>query len=128
MSITAKNILAGKSVLVVEDESLVGLFIQDMLVDIGCEAAGLAAHYEDALEKAQSLAFDVAILDVNLAGRQTFPIAQLISRRGLPFVFATGYGATGIPSAFENVPVVRKPFEQHDLEAALRAALEPTAL
>jgi CheY-like chemotaxis protein len=117
--------LAGRRVLVVEDEALVTMLLQDTLEEIGCEIAGLASRFGDALEKATALAFDAAILDVNLNGQQTFPIAEALRTRGLPFVFATGYGAGSLPASMQQVPVLQKPFQQRDLENALRAALRP---
>jgi CheY-like chemotaxis protein len=110
-------------VLVIEDESMVTMLIQDTLADIGCEVIGLASRFDDAIEKARSLLFDVAILDVNLNGRQTFPIAEVLSERGLAFVFSTGYGAMNLPQSLQKAPILQKPFQQRDLEQALQAAL-----
>ncbi len=67
--------------------------------------------------------FDVAILDVNLNGRQTFDVARCLASRGIPFVFATGHGPASLLADFRNVPILQKPFQQQDLEAALRQAL-----
>jgi len=119
----ADSDLSGRRVFVVEDESLVTMLIEDTLADIGCEIAGLASRFNDAMEKAQSLAFDVAILDVNLNGQHTFPIAMALTERGLPFVFATGYGVSKLPTAFQAIPVLQKPFQQRALEQALRTVL-----
>jgi CheY-like chemotaxis protein len=115
--------LAGRRVLVIEDESMVMMLLRDMLEDIGCVVAGSASRIEEATEKASSLACDVAILDVNLNGTRTFPIAEVLAQRGIGFVFATGYGTASMPSAFAGIPVLQKPFAQQDLERALRAAL-----
>lgn len=117
------NGLAGRRVLVIEDESMVSMLLQDTLADIGCEVIGIASRFADAIEKAKSLSFDVAILDVNLNGEQTIPIAEMLAERGLAFVFATGYGAASLPASLRSVPVVQKPFHQRDLERVLRAAL-----
>jgi CheY-like chemotaxis protein len=100
------------------------MFIQDTLADIGCEVAGVASRFNEAVEKARTLAFDVAILDVNLDGEQTFPIAEALVARGMPFVFATGYSATSLPAMLQRAPILQKPFRQSDLEQALRAALQ----
>jgi CheY-like chemotaxis protein len=116
--------LNGRRVLVIEDESMVTMFIQDTLADIGCEVAGVASRLNEALEKARTLAFDVAILDVNLDGEQTFPIAEALLARGMPFVLATGYSATSLPAALQRAPILQKPFRQSDLEQALRTALQ----
>jgi len=115
--------LEGRRVLVIEDEALVSMFIQDTLADIGCEVIGDASRFDDAMNKARSLSFDVAILDVNLNGQETFSIAHTLVERGLAFMFATGYGANNVPPEFETAPVLQKPFQQKDLEQALRAAL-----
>ncbi|WP_371260789.1 response regulator [Bradyrhizobium sp. Cp5.3] len=115
--------LAGQRVLVIEDEALVMMLLEDSLLDAGCEIAGVAARIDDALEKATSFSFDVAVLDVNLNGRQTFDVARRIAERGIPLVFATGYGAASLLANFHNVPILQKPFQQQDLEAALRLAI-----
>jgi CheY-like chemotaxis protein len=115
--------LAGKQVLIVEDEFLVTMLIEDALGNLGCRVAGTAGRFDEALEKARSLAFDVAILDVNLDGKRTFPIAELLAERGRAFVFATGYGADNVPDALADAPILPKPFQQSDLEHALRQAL-----
>lgn len=116
--------LAGRRVLVIEDEALVMMLIEDTLVEIGCEIAGMASRLDEALDKAESRSFDVAILDVNLNGRQTFDVARSLKRRNIPFVFATGYGAASLLAEFAGTPVLQKPFRQYDLEAALRQSLE----
>ncbi|WP_339032585.1 response regulator [Bradyrhizobium symbiodeficiens] len=115
--------LAGQRVFVVEDESLVMMLLEDSLVDAGCEIAGMASRVDDALEKAAALSYDVAVLDVNLNGRQTFEVARCIAERGIPYVFATGYGPASLLADFRHVPILQKPFQQQDLETALRQAL-----
>ena len=116
--------LAGRRVLVVEDESMVTMLLQDFLEDLGCEVAGIASRLKEALEKIDALTFDVAILDVNLNGQQTLPVAQALLERGRAIVFATGYAATSVPPELRAVPILQKPFRQQDLERALRAALK----
>ncbi|MGH6842289.1 MAG: response regulator, partial [Methylocella sp.] len=101
----------------------VTMLIADALAELGCEVIGSAARFEEAIAKAKSLPFEVAILDVNLNGQLTFPIAEAISKRGLPFVWATGYGGASLPASHQNAPLLQKPFQQRDLEWALRAAL-----
>ena len=122
MNTTATD-LAGRRVLLVEDEALIIMLVEDALADIGCELAGVASRFDDAFTKAQALDFDVAILDVNLNGLRTFPIAEAIKARGIAFVFATGYGATSVPDGLNSVPILQKPFAPIDLEQALREAL-----
>lgn len=108
-------------VLVVEDEMLVAMNIEDMLLDLGHEVAGLASRLESALILARESAFDVGMLDVNLAGQASFPVADVLRERGIPFLFATGYGVQGIAEAYRSATVLQKPFRERDLEAALRA-------
>ena len=123
-----KSETATKSVLVVEDELLVSMLVEDMLADFGCRVVGPASDIDQALLLAQHSALDVAILDVNVGGRQSFPVADLLKARGRPFAFASGYGEAGIIEAHRDAPVLQKPFRQSDLEQALRrlaASLEP---
>jgi CheY-like chemotaxis protein len=115
--------LTGLRILIMEDESLVAMLIQDILADIGCEIAGVASRFDDAMKKAKTVAFDIAIVDVNLHGTQTFAIAEELAKRGLAFIFATGYGAENLPEPLRTAPILKKPFQQSDLEQALRAAL-----
>ena len=115
--------LTGRRVLVVEDESLIVMLVEDALADLGCEIVGVASRFDDAVAKARTLACDAAVLDVNLNGLRTFPIAEILRGRGIAFVFATGYGATSIPEGLNAVPVLQKPFAASDLERALRSAL-----
>jgi CheY-like chemotaxis protein len=115
--------LAGRRVLLVEDESLIIMMIEDALADLGCEVAGVASRFDDAMTKAGTLAFDIAVLDVNLNGLRTFPIAEIIQARGIAFVFATGYGSTSVPEGLDTVPVLQKPFAARDLGQALSKAL-----
>lgn len=121
---TQSDVLAGRRVVVIEDESLLVMLLEDFLESIGCVVAGVASGFQAALEKAQALSFDVAILDVNLNGRQSFPIAETLVGRSLPFIFATGYGATTLPPSLQGAPLLQKPFQQRQLEQALRQALE----
>jgi DNA-binding NarL/FixJ family response regulator len=115
--------LAGRRVLIVEDESMVSMIIEDALVDFGCVIVGSASRFEDADKKARSLSFDVAILDINLNGRQTLPIAEALAERGVAFVFATGYATSSIPEALRKAPILQKPFRLEELAQALRTAL-----
>jgi CheY-like chemotaxis protein len=109
-------------VLVVEDEPLVAMLVEAFLEDLGCEIAGTAARLEDALEKARALMMDLAVLDVNLAGSMSYPVAKILKLRNVPFVFATGYGMAGLPKELHAAPVISKPFRQEQLGQALRLA------
>lgn len=119
----AASDLVGLRVLVVEDEAMVAMLLEDTLAEIGCEVVGVAARVDDAVEKAESLTFDIAILDVNLNGRDTFSVVASLAERGIAVVVATGYGAASLPQSLQKVPVLQKPYQQRDLVRALRAAL-----
>ena len=83
---------AGLRVLLVEDESMVALLLEDMLAELGHEVVGPVARLDKALEMAQRQALDVALLDVNLNGKEIYPVAEALAAREVPFVFVTGYG------------------------------------
>ncbi len=118
--------LAGRRVLVIEDESMVMMLLRDMLEDIGCVVVGSASRIAEASEKARSLEFDVAILDVNLNGEPISPVVEVLVQRGLPFVFATGYGQRGVPEPYRTTPTLQKPFQADALARALEAAAPTT--
>jgi len=110
-------------VLIIEDEALVAMLIEDMLVDLGHEVVGVGGRVQHALRLAQEAECDLAIIDLNLNGERTNAIAQALATRGVPFIFATGYGPAGVDADWRSVPVLQKPFEAHQLRAAISAAL-----
>ncbi len=109
-------------ILIVEDEMTIALLMEDMLLDLGHEVAGMAMRLPQALELAETAVFDIAILDVNLDGRMSFPVADVLAARGVPFLFSTGYGAAGVDPAYSGRVVMRKPFEIKDLQSAIARA------
>ena len=115
--------LEGVRVLLVEDEAIIAMTAEDMLEELGCVTAATAATFSEALEAADGDGFDVALLDINLNGRESLPVAARLRERGRPFVFTTGYGAAGSGSDFADVPLVTKPYQLAHLEAAIRRAL-----
>jgi len=108
-----------KRALIVEDEVLVAMLIEELLERLGYEVVAISSHLEQALELARTIEVDFALLDVNLNGKQSFPVAEMLRGRGIPFVFATGYGEGTLDGAFSGVPLVQKPFSRDDLRAAL---------
>ncbi|MCJ2034653.1 response regulator [Methylobacterium sp. J-068] len=118
-----EDLLNGARVLVVEDEAAISMLLEDMLLDFGCTVVGPAARLSTALEMAETESFEVAILDVNVAGEPIYPVAEAIVKRNLPIVFSTGYGGAGIREPFRDRPVVQKPFSQADLKRTLIAAV-----
>ena len=115
---------AARRVLIVEDEVLIAMMLQDMVADAGLEVEGVANSLDAGIELANRANFDLAILDVNLNGEEVYPVAEILQKRGIPFIFSTGYGAGGIRSGFDSAPQVLKPFQQNLLVAALKAALD----
>ncbi|EYD72257.1 response regulator [Limimaricola hongkongensis] len=114
--------LQGIRVLFVEDESLVAMLGEDVLSEAGCEVT-VAMRLSEALRAAEEIAFDVAILDVNLGNETSYPVAERLARDNTPFIFATGYAAAGLPGAFAAHRCVQKPYDPDQLLAAARAAL-----
>jgi len=112
----------GARVLIVEDEIVVALFLEDLLAEFGYEVAGIVSHLDDAMARPSD--YDIALLDVHLNGRNVFDFADRLAARGTPFVFATGYGARGIPDRHCARPVLQKPFRPDDLKRALEEVAE----
>ncbi len=114
--------MSSRRALVVEDEVVVGMLIEEMLRELGDEIAGLSTHLDEAVILARIATFDVALLDINLNGRQSFPVADAVRARGLPFLFATGYGSHIVPEPYRNAPILQKPFSFAELKGALERA------
>jgi DNA-binding response OmpR family regulator len=94
---------------------------------MGHELAGLATHLESALIQASDVDTDVAVLDVNLNGKLSFPIADILRDRGVPFFFASGYGSAGLSDAYKGTLTLKKPFGTQDLIQALAKMTGPTS-
>lgn len=108
-----------RRVLIVEDEVMVAMYIEDVLTDLGYEIIGLATNLDQALTLAQSATPDFAILDINLGGETSFPAADVLRAREIPFFFVSGYTSGGVGAAYRNVPRLRKPFRPVDLAHAI---------
>ena len=117
------SILAGKTILVVEDEPIVAMLVEDMLAELGANPIGPATSLAGALELAGTATFDAAILDVNLNGERSDRVAAVLREREIPFIFATGYGSTGAGD-FGHSGVIEKPFQIAQMSAALIRALD----
>src|SRR5215210_5428149 len=118
------RLLTGRRILVVEDEMMVLLAIEDMLTDLGCDAVAAAATVDQALALIEAQGFDAAMLDVNLNGNKSYPVADVLARRGVPFAFSTGYSDHGW-GGYGDRPVLKKPFAYEDLVATLTELLAP---
>src|SRR5690349_16047712 len=116
--------LAGRSVLLVEDEYLIAADAEIMLMQLGVANVTLIGDFEEAHRAAAQGQFDAVILDVNLNGKHSFPIAKTLQTRGIPFVFATGYNLQSRPlPGFEHGVCVTKPYSADRLKGALLSAL-----
>ena len=114
----------GSRAFVVEDETLVLFSLEDVLADLGCEVVAQAMRLDQALATASELGpVDVAILDVNIGGKPVFPVAEILKERGVPLVFATGYGREGLPPEWQDHAVIVKPYSLEDIERALTPLL-----
>ena len=103
----------------VEDEPILALSLQDLLDDLGYEVVGPAFRIAAALELAASEAIDAAILDVNMGDGHSYGVAERLRERGIPYLFATGYGRSGLDPGHERTPVLQKPYREAQLAAAL---------
>lgn len=113
--------LAGRRLLLVEDEPLVGMLIEELLMDEGCTVVGPCATLAEAMVAARDESFDVALLDVNLRGEKIYPVAEIVEARGIPFLLLTGYGPDAIPNDRPHWHACRKPFE---VDVLLRLLVE----
>ena len=119
----ANEDIRGIDVLIVEDSVLLALELEAGLIEAGARVVGAAADLEEA-RRMLALPFDVAVLDADLAGRSVAPVAKALAERGTPFIFATGYDAAGAAPEGFHAPIVRKPYNVHQIAAALVKALD----
>ena len=115
------KIAAGKRVLIVEDELMIRMLLEGMLTDLGHSVAAEAGGLDEAMTLAKQAEFDLAVLDVNLNGTPVTPVVEILVERGVPFIFASGYGQRGLPEAYRTAPILQKPFQADALEDAIKA-------
>lgn len=108
-----------KSILIVEDEPLIGLMLEDFLDSLGYAVAGMADGLITACRYARMGGFDAAILDVNLSGEMVWPAADILREKAIPFVFVTGGSMEDVPERFAGRPRLEKPFTMATVEQAL---------
>ena len=113
----------GKRVFVVEDELMIRMLLDGMLSELGHTVTAEAGGIDEALTLAKQADFDVAVLDVNLNNQTITPVVEVLVRRGLPFIFASGYGQRGVPEAYRASPTLQKPFQAEALARAIDAAV-----
>ena len=116
---TASRGLQGRRILLVEDDMLIAMMLDEFLRQLGCEPVGPAARLTRAVELAAGAAIDGAVLDLNVNGEPVYPVAAELARRGIPFVFVTGYSAAHVSEAYRDRPLLRKPFESEEFGRTL---------
>ncbi len=113
----------GGLVFLVEDEVMIRMMVVDMLEELGYRVAAEAGEINEAKRLAQCAEFDIAILDVNVNGKLITPVAEVIKARSLPFIFATGYGSSGLPEEYRDRPTLQKPFQLETLARVIESTL-----
>lgn len=119
MAETTKN----ACVLLAEDEMMVAMMLEDRLEHFGYQVLK-AARLTACLALAESAPIDLAILDINLAGELSFPVAEVLRRRGIPFVFSSGYGDSGLPATWKDEKILQKPYDSSQLISMLNSLRE----
>jgi CheY-like chemotaxis protein len=112
-----------RTVLIVEDESLIAMMLEDFLDSLGHRLAGTCETVPDALARVDEGGFDVAILDVNLNGQRVWPVADRLAAKGIPYILATGGHIEPPPPEHASAPVLSKPFTLEAIEPALNEAM-----
>lgn len=115
--------LRGVQVLVIEDEPIIAMDLARQLASFGCQVVGPASSLPMAMRLVESAACDLALVDANLGGRPADSIAAALTRKGVPFAFATGYGREGLPADYRHVGVLAKPFRPAQLRAMIESLL-----
>lgn len=117
--------LAGRRVLVAEDEYLVAIEMAYALQDAGADVAGPVPSVADGLGLLRGAGrIDFAVLDVNLGGEPVYPLADALAERGIPFAFVTGYDADSVPSRYARMGRLEKPIAPGDVVAFIGHALD----
>lgn len=111
-----------KRILIVEDEFLIAMHLEDLLTEMGHQIVGPASRISEAMEFARDSEIDFAVLDINIAGTKSFPVADILRERGIPFVFASGYGSAGLEDGYRHEATLQKPYELHQIRRAVERA------
>lgn len=119
--------LAGRRILIVEDDPFIALALEEMLREHGLIVAGAAKTIASALHIVAAEKLDIALLDVDVGQEKIDPVADLLAGRDCPFVFTTGYGRAGLPEAHASRAIVEKPFYTDEVIKALREELQRAA-
>jgi CheY-like chemotaxis protein len=115
--------LQGLRLLLVEDEFPILMLLEEMVMALGCVVVAASSQVVEAEAPAKSAEIDAAVLDVNVAGMRVYPVATALKERAIPFVFATGYGRSGVEPAWQQYQVLQKPFNERQLGEAITRAI-----
>ena len=107
---------AGSAVLLVEDESMVAMMVEETLAELGYCVIGPYGTLNEAMRAASNAHLDAAILDINLGGQLVYPVADLLSTKGVPVVFVTGYGPESVEARYTGIPLLQKPLDKRTLQ------------
>jgi CheY-like chemotaxis protein len=118
--------LSGRRILVVEDEMIAAWTFEQMLAELGCKVVGPAARVNEALAMIEAEAIDAVLLDINLNGEKSYPVADVLAARGVPFFFSTGYNKDSMPHGYRDFPMLQKPYGATELSAILAHLLMPS--
>ena len=113
----------GKTILVVEDEAMIGMMLEDYLDTLGYRLHAIAVSVDEACDHARKGGFDAALVDCNLQGEKSWPVADILAESGIPFVFATGGIADDLPTGHAGRPTLAKPYTIGAVERALDKVL-----
>ncbi len=112
-----------KSILIVEDEAMIGMMLEDYLDALGYRLHAIAATVDEACTHAREGGFDAALVDCNLQGEKSWPVADILAQQSIPFIFATGGMADDLPHHHAGRPTLAKPFTIGAVERALGKVL-----
>jgi CheY-like chemotaxis protein len=117
------KLLSGRSILVIEDEMLILMMIEDMLADLGCESVATASKIDQAITLIDGHVYDAAMLDLNLNGMESYPIADALIARDVPYFFSTGNSLANVKDGYKDHDVLKKPFTFQQLSNMLSRSL-----
>jgi CheY-like chemotaxis protein len=120
--------MSERRILVVEDQMLLLRMMEGLLEDLGCTEVHSAATVDQALALIENHDFDAVVLDLNLNGTMSYPVADVLSYNGVPFMFVTGYGKLSIPSPHDERPILSKPYRHSQAAEALERLLASDAI
>lgn len=115
-----------RHVLVIEDEAFIAMLLEDILLEIDDYVVDRFAQFAEGLQAARTGTYVFAVLDADLNGVRSFPIADVLSERRIPFVFSTGYGKTGLDPAYADHIVLQKPFHANEIRSVVAKLLRAT--